>query len=257
MHVNELFSLKDKVAIITGGSKGLGLMMAEGFAEAGANLVLCSRKIDQCEESAAKIRTLGVECDAVRCDIAEQDDVKNLVAHTMNRFGKIDILVNNAGISWGGELQDTPLKKWDQLYDTNVRGNYFCTTEVLPHMIAAGGGNIINIVSIGGVRATDPEVVTFPAYASTKGSIIALTRHLSRNWAKHNIRVNAIAPGIFPTEISKTLMVGPQRAVMEAAVPLGRLGDKDDFKGAALFLAAAASRYVTGSVLWVDGGMLA
>ncbi|ABB32458.1 oxidoreductase, short-chain dehydrogenase/reductase family [Geobacter metallireducens GS-15] len=257
MHVSELFSLKGKTAIITGGSRGLGLMMAEGFAEAGASLVLCSRNLEQCEDAAANIRKLGVECDALRCDIGEQDEVKAVVAHTMNRFGKIDILVNNAGISWGGELQDTPLKKWDQLYSTNVRGNYFFTTEVVSPMIAGGGGNIINIVSIGGVRSTDPKVVTFPAYASTKGAIIALTKHLSRNWAKHNIRVNAIAPGIFPTEISKTLMVGPQKAVMEAAVPLGRLGEKDDFKGAALFLAADASRYVTGSVLWVDGGMLA
>lgn len=257
MHVNELFSLKDKVAIITGGSRGLGLMMAEGFAEAGAKLVICSRNLDQCEESAAKIREIGVECVPMRCDIAEPDEVKAMVQQTIDHFGKIDVLVNNAGISWGGELQDTPLKKWDQLYNTNVRGNYCCTTEVLPHMIAAGGGNIINIVSIGGVRATDPKVVTFPAYASTKGAIIALTRHLSRNWAKHNIRVNAIAPGIFPTEISKTLMVGPQRAVMEAAVPLGHLGEKDDFKGTAVFLASEAARYITGETLWVDGGMLA
>ena len=256
MHVNELFSLKGKTAIITGGSKGLGLMMAEGFAEAGANLVICSRKIDQCEEAAVTLRGLGAECDAVRCDIAEQEDVKNLVAHTLNRFGKIDILVNNAGISWGAELEDTELKKWDQLYNTNVRGNYFCTTEVGRHMMATGGGNIINIVSVGGVQSIDPAVVTFPAYASTKGAIIALTRHLARNWARHNIRVNAIAPGIFPTEISKTL-VGPKRAILEAAVPMGRLGEKDDFKGTALFLASQAASYVTGTVLWVDGGMLA
>jgi len=257
MHINELFSLKGKVAIITGGSRGLGLMMAEGFAEAGANLVLCSRKIDQCEEAAKSIRVIGGECDALCCDIGEQDEVKAVVAHTMKKFGRIDVMVNNAGISWGGDLQDTPVKKWDQLYNTNVRGNYFFTTEVVPHMITAGGGNIINIVSIGGVRATDPKVVTFPAYASTKGAIIALTRHLAKNWAKDNIRVNAIAPGIFPTEISKTLMVGPQRAVMEAAVPLGRLGEKDDFKGAAVFLASDAARYITGETLWVDGGMLA
>lgn len=256
MHVNELFSLKGKTAIITGGSRGLGLMMAESFAEAGANLVLCSRKIEQCEEAAETIRDLGAECDAVRCDIAEQDDVKNVVAHTMSRFGKIDILVNNAGISWGAELEDTQLKKWDQLYNTNVRGNYFFTTEVGRHMMTCGGGNIINIVSVGGVRSIDPAVVIFPAYASTKGAIIALTKHLARNWAKHRIRVNAIAPGIFPTEISKTL-VGPKRGILEAAVPMGRLGEKDDFKGAALFLAAEASRYVTGTVLWVDGGMLA
>lgn len=256
MHINELFSLKGKVAIITGGSRGLGLMMAEGFAEAGATLVLCSRKIDQCEEAAANIRNVGVECDAVRCDIAEPDEVKALVAHTIRRFGKVDILVNNAGMSWEAELEDTPLKRWDQMYAINVRGNYLCTTEAGRHMIANGGGNIINIVSIGGVASVDPSVVTFPAYASTKGAIIALTRHLSRNWAKHNIRVNAIAPGIFPTEISKVL-VEKKRPTLEAAVPLGRLGEKDDFKGTALFLASDAARYITGEVLWVDGGMLA
>ncbi len=256
MHVQELLSLKGKTAIITGASKGLGLMMAEGFAEAGANLVICSRKIEQCEEAARRIRGLGVECEAVRCDISDEGEVKALVAHALSRFGRIDVLVNNAGISWGGQLEDTPLKKWDQLFGTNVRGNYFCTTEVGRHMIANGGGTILNIVSVGGVRSIDPAVVTFPAYASTKGALIALTQHLSRNWARHNIRVNAIAPGIFPTDISKTL-VGPKRAALEAAVPLGRLGQTDDFKGAAVFLASDAARYITGVTLWVDGGMLA
>lgn len=257
MHIRELFSLKGKTAIITGGSRGLGLMMAEGFAEAGANLVICSRNLEQCEEAARRIRdAAGVECEAVRCDISDQAEVKALVERALTRFGKIDVLVNNAGISWGAQLEDTSLGKWDQLFGTNVRGNYFCTTEVGRHMIASGGGTILNIVSIGGVRSIDPAVVTFPAYASTKGALIALTQHLSRNWAQHNIRVNAIAPGIFPTEISKTL-VGPKRAKLEAAVPLKRLGETDDFKGAAVFLASEAARYVTGVTLWVDGGMLA
>jgi len=256
MHINELFNLKGKTAIVTGGSRGIGLMIAEGFAEAGANLVICARNLDHCEESAGMLRKKGIECDALRCDISKQEQVKEVVAHTIRRFGKIDILVNNAGISFEGEFQDTPLKVWDRLYDVNVRGNYFFTTEAVKHMMAAGGGNIINIVSMGGVRSVDPAIVTFPAYASTKGALINLTQHLSRSWAKHNIRVNAIAPGIFPTELSKSV-IEPRRATLEAKVPLGRLGDKDDLKGIAVFLASEASRYITGTVLWADGGILA
>lgn len=256
MHINELFSLKGKSAIVTGASRGLGLMIAEGFAEAGANLVICSRKIDECEVSAAKLRELGAECDAVKCDISKQEDVTALVEHTIRRYGKIDILVNNAGISYEAAFEDTPLKVWDRLYNVNVRGNYFCTTEVGKHMIANKSGNIINIASMGGVRSVDPAIVSFPAYASTKGAIIMLTRHLSRGWAKYNIRVNGIAPGIFPTELTGSV-IEPRRAFLDSAVPLGRLGDKDDFKGTAVFLASEASRYMTGSILWVDGGILA
>ena len=254
MDVKQLFSLKDKVAIITGGSKGLGLMMAEGFAEAGAKLVLCSRKLDQCEQAAEKIRELGAECIALACDVADPDDVKKVVAASIKEFKKIDILVNNAGMAWGDELEDTPLKRWDQMYNTNVRGTFLCTTEAGKHMIANGGGKIINLTSITAFKASDPAIAITPAYASSKGALVSLTRSLARYWAKHNITVNAIAPGIFPSDATKGL--DKKVDIMEAAIPLGRLGYTDDFKGAAVFLASPAADYITGHVLVVDGGML-
>ena len=254
MDVKQLFSLKDKVAIITGGSKGLGLMMAEGFAEAGAKLVLCSRKLDQCEQAAEKIRELGAECIALACDVADPDDVKKVVAASIKEFKKIDILVNNAGMAWGDELEDTPLERWDQMYNTNVRGTFLCTTEAGKHMIANGGGKIINLTSMTAFKASDPAIAITPAYASTKGALVSLTRSLARYWAKHNITVNAIAPGIFPSNATKGL--DKKIDIMEAAIPLGRLGYTDDFKGVAVFLASPAADYITGHVLVVDGGML-
>lgn len=254
MDITELFSLENKVAIITGGSRGLGLMMAEGFAEAGATLVICSRNIEQCENAAVNIREIGSECHAVRCDVSEPDNVEKLVQYTLDQFGRIDILVNNAGMAWGDELEDTPLDRWDQIYKTNVRGVFLCTTSVGKHMIENRGGKIINIVSMSAIKPVDPSIAITPAYASSKGAIISLTKNLSRYWAKHNINVNAIAPGIFPTEMSRSL-IESKRSVMEAAVPLGRLGQKDDFKGTAVFLASAASNYITGHILCVDGGI--
>jgi len=254
MDVKQLFSLKDKVAIITGGSKGLGLMMAEGFAEAGAKLVLCSRKLDQCEQAAEKIRELGAECIALACDVADPDDVKKVVAASIKEFKKIDILVNNAGMAWGDELEDTPLERWDQMYNTNVRGTFLCTTEAGKHMIANGGGKIINLTSMTAFKASDPAIAITPAYASTKGALVSLTRSLARYWAKHNITVNAIAPGIFPSNATKGL--DKKIDIMEAAIPLGRLGYTDDFKGVAVFLASPAADYITGHVLVVDGGMV-
>lgn len=256
MDIKKLFSLKNKVAIITGGSRGLGLMMAKGFAEAGAKLVICSRNIEQCEESAEKIRGLGTECLALCCDIAEASDVERLVDDTLDHFGRVDILVNNAGMAWGDELEDTPLERWDQMYKINVRGTFLCTTAVGKHMIANEGGKIINIASMSAIKSVDPSIAITPAYASSKGALIALTKNLARYWAKHNINVNAIVPGIFPTEMSRTL-VESKRAIMEASVPIGRLGGADDIKGAAVFLASAAADYITGHVLWVDGGILA
>ncbi len=254
MDVKSLFSLEDKVAIITGGSKGLGLMMAEGFAEAGAKLVLCSRKLEQCEQAATKIRAMGVECHALSCDVSSSQDVNNLVEFTINQFGRVDILVNNAGMPWGDELEDTPLERWEQIYNTNVKGTFLCTTAAGKHMIANGGGKVINITSLTAFKASPPEIAVTPAYASTKGALVSLTRSLARYWAKHNITVNGIAPGIFPSDATRGL--DRKLDIMRASVPLGRLGDKDDFKGTAVFLASPAAKYITGHVLVVDGGIL-
>lgn len=255
MNIKELFSLKNKVAIITGASRGLGLMMAEGFAEAGARVVICSRNLDACEQAATNIRKSGAECHALRCDVTNNDEIDNLTEYTLDQFGTIDILVNNAGMAWGDELEAMPIERWDQLYQINVRGTFLCTRAVGKHMIKKRSGKIINIASMSALKPIDPAIAITPAYASTKGAIIALTKNLARYWAKHNINVNAIAPGIFPTEMSRSL-VERKREVMEAAVPLGRFGEKDDFKGVAVFLAAPASNYMTGHILTVDGGAL-
>ncbi len=252
MNVKQLFSLENKVAIITGSSKGLGLMMAEGFAEAGASLVLCSRNIDQCEQAAIKIRELGAQCHALSCDVSDPKDVKKLVDFTLAEYGKVDILVNNAGMAWGAELEDTPLQRWDQMYSINLRGTFLCTTAAGKHMIANGGGKIINLTSITAFRASPEEIAITPAYASTKGALVSLTRSLARYWAKHNITVNGIAPGIFPSNATK----GVDNKIGEATVPLGRLGHSKDLKGAAVFLASPAADYITGHVLVVDGGLL-
>ena len=254
MNVSKLFSLEGKTAIITGGSKGLGLMMAEGFAEAGAKLILCSRKLDQCEAAAEKIRAFGAECYATRCNVADPDDVKAMAALALKQFGKVDILVNNAGMAWGDELEDTPLERWDQIYNTNVRGTFLCTTEVGRSMIANKSGKVINLSSVTAVKASDPAIATTPAYASTKGAILTLTKSLARYWAKHNITVNGIAPGIFPSNATKGL--DKKEKEMKAVIPLGRLGYTDDFKGTAVFLASPAADYITGHILVVDGGML-
>lgn len=254
MDVKKLFSLENKVAIITGGSKGLGLMMAEGFAEAGAKLLLCSRKLDECEEAAEKMRALGAECYATSCDVADPDDVKAMAALALKQFSKIDILVNNAGMAWGDELEDTPLERWDQIYSINVRGTFLCTTEVGRSMIENKSGKIINLSSMTAFKASDPAIAITPAYASTKGAILTLTKSLARYWAKHNITVNGIAPGIFPSNATKGL--DKKIAEMESMIPLGRLGYTDDFKGTAVFLASPAADYITGHILVVDGGML-
>lgn len=254
MDVKKLFSLENKVAIITGGSRGLGFMMAEGFAEAGANLVLCSRKLDECEAAAEKIRALGVECYATACDVANEDDVKAMTAFALKHFGTVDILVNNAGMAWGDELEDTPLERWDQIYNTNVRGTFLCTTEIGRNMIKNKSGKIINLSSMTAFRASDPAIAITPAYASTKGALATLTRSLARYWAKHNITVNGIAPGIFPSNATKGL--DKKEKEMKTMIPLGRLGYTDDFKGTAVFLASPAADYITGHILVVDGGML-
>ena len=253
MNVRDLLTLEKRVAIITGGSRGIGYMIAEGFAESGANLVICARKPEPCEEAAARLRDKGVSCHALRCDISQQEQVKELIDFTMREFGRIDVLVNNAGTAWGAALEDTPLERWDQMFDLNVRGSFFCTTEAGRHMIAAGSGTGINIVSVSGFKAMDPEITVTPGYGATKGAMIALTRNLARYWAQHNITVNAIAPGIFPSELARPLLE-KRGDLMTGKVPLGRLGSVDDLKGVAVFLASPAAAYMTGQVLVVDGG---
>ncbi len=256
MNVLDLFSLKEKVVIVTGGSKGLGLMMAEGLAEAGANLVLCARNLDQCEKSAEKITELGVKTLPLRCDITNPDEVEILVDKTLSKFEHIDVLINNAGYAWEEPPEDVSLEKWNQTFAVNTTGTFLCSQAAGRQMIKQGGGKIINIISVGGMASLDPEVANSVPYTSSKGAVAAFTRDLSRKWCKHNINVNAIAPGYFATKMSKYVIEhrGPQ---MMRAIHMKRLGEKDEIKGVAVFLSSAASNYITGQILAVDGGVLA
>ncbi|WP_088007335.1 SDR family oxidoreductase [Indiicoccus explosivorum] len=254
MHVMELFNLKGKTAIITGGGRGLGAQIARGFAEAGANIVLCSRKVEACEQTADQLEELGVKALALACDVTDPDDVRNVIERTMETFGAIDILVNNSGATWGAPAVDMPFDAWEKVMNVNVNGTFLMSQAAGKVMIAQGCGKIINISSIAGLGGTDPRFMDTIGYNTSKGAVITMTKDLAAKWGQHNINVNAIAPGFFPTKMSKVLIERGGDQILNLT-PLRRFGTDEDLKGAALFLASKASDYVTGDVLVVDGGM--
>ncbi|QDQ02970.1 SDR family oxidoreductase [Lysinibacillus fusiformis] len=254
MSVLDLFSLKGKTAIVTGGGRGLGAQIAQGFAEAGANVVLCSRKVDACEEVALELAAFGVQTLALACDVTKPEDVANVVAKTKETFGRIDILVNNSGASWGTPAVDMPYDAWQKVFDVNVNGTFLMSQAVGKEMLGQQSGKIINIASIAGLGGTLPDFMDTIGYNASKGAVITLTKDLAVKWGPHGVNVNAIAPGFFPTKMSSILIERGQDYLM-GVTPLKRLGSENDLKGVALFLAAAASDYVTGDVIVVDGGM--
>lgn len=253
MKVNDLFDLTGKNAIITGGGRGLGEQIAIGLAEAGANVVLCSRKKEACEEVAEKVRQLGVKAIALKCDISNPDDVQAVVDTTKSEFGSIDILVNNSGATWGAPAEEMPLEAWHKVINVNVTGTFIMSQAAGKVMIEQGGGKIINIASVAGLGGTDPRVMDTIGYNTSKGAVITFTKDLAVKWGRYNINVNAIAPGFFPTKMSKILIEKGKDPILEST-PLRRFGTEDDLKGVALFLASNASNYMTGDVLVVDGG---
>ncbi|MFS0574589.1 SDR family oxidoreductase [Sporosarcina sp. 179-K 3D1 HS] len=253
MTVLDYFTLEGKTAIVTGGGRGLGAQIAEGFAEAGANVVICSRKVEACEEMSDKLKELGVDSIALSCDVTNPDDVKDVVNRTLERFGTIDILVNNSGASWGASVVDMPLEAWRKVMEVNVTGTFLMSQEIGKVMIEKGGGKIINIASVAGLGGTDPRYMDTIGYNTSKGAVITFTKDLAVKWGQHNINVNAIAPGFFPTKMSSALIEHGYDRILEQT-PLKRLGTNEDLKGVALFLASKASDFVTGDVLIVDGG---
>ncbi len=255
MKTSPLFDLEGRVAIITGGSVGLGRQMAEGLAESGAHLMLCARKEERCRETAEALRPLGVQVLAMGCDVRDPDSVNAVVAATVARFGRIDILINNAGTAWGAPTEEMPLAQWHKVLETNLTGTFLFSQAVGRHMIAQRGGSILNIASIAGLRGMGQE---FPAigYSASKGGVIAFTRDLASKWAVHGIRVNALAPGWFPSDMSRVLLDRHGEA-LRAAIPMGRFGGSRDLMGAAIFFASDASAFATGQVLAVDGGQTA
>jgi NAD(P)-dependent dehydrogenase (short-subunit alcohol dehydrogenase family) len=256
MNVREMFSLQGKTAIVTGGGKGIGLKMAEGLAEAGANVVLCSRKIENCQKAAERFSRLGVKAVAFKCDVKFSKDIQEVVDAALKEFGRIDILVNNSGANWGSPPEDHSLEGWQKVMETNLTGVFLFSQVAGRVMIRQKGGTIINIASIMGLIGTESDVADAIAYSASKGALITFTKDLAAKWAKHNIRVNAIAPGWFPTDMSQWVIEHHGKKLL-SHIPLGRFGEGDELKGAALFLASEASRYVTGTVIPVDGGYLA
>jgi gluconate 5-dehydrogenase len=255
VNVKQLFDLSGRVAIVSGGSMGLGRQMAEGLAEAGASLVLCARKKERCEEAAEELRGLGVEVLALECDVKSQAAVRAVVDATLAKFGRVDILVNNAGVSWGAPVQEMTLEQWDKVLSTNLTGTFLFCQAVGNAMVAQRAGKIINIASVAGLGGGSAELQAI-GYHASKGGVIAFTKDLACKWAPHNIQVNAIAPGWFPTHMSQWVIEHRKESLLEK-IPAGRFGGDHDLKGAAVFLASDASAYVTGHVLIVDGGQTA
>jgi NAD(P)-dependent dehydrogenase (short-subunit alcohol dehydrogenase family) len=255
MSVRDLFDLKGRVAVVTGGGKGIGLKMAEGLAEAGADIVLCSRKIENCRQAAEEIARLGVRTLARKCDVKSQEDVRKVVDDTVKEFGRVDILVNNSGANWGAPPEEYPLEGWNKVMETNMTGAFLFAQAAGRVMIRQKTGNIINIASIMGIIGMEGDAADAIAYSASKGALITFTKDLAAKWARYNIRVNAIAPGWFPTDMSRWVLEN-QGAKLSAHIPMRRFGEGDELKGAVVFLASKAASYVTGAVLPVDGGYL-
>ena len=254
MRVQELFDLTGKTAIVTGGGSGIGRQMAGALAELGAGLVLCARKLERCEQAAGELAELGVPTLALRCDVRNPEDVRAVVERTLEELGSIDVLVNNAGTSWGAPAEETPLEGWQKVLDVNLTGVFLVSQAAGRTMIEAGeGGTIVNIASVAGLVGSPPGAMDAIAYNASKGGVISFTRDLAHKWAQYGIRVNAIAPGWFPSNMSRVLLERHRDRFLER-IPLHRFGGADDLKGAIAFLASPASAYVTGHTLVVDGG---
>jgi gluconate 5-dehydrogenase len=251
--VKELFDLSNKTAIVTGGGSGLGQQMAEALAEAGANIVICSRNLEVCKATSNALNQQGYHSIALQCDVTKQEDIDHVIEQTVNQFGSIDILINNSGTSWIAPVLDLPAEKWDKVMDVNLKGMFFFSQAAAKVMKDQQSGKIINISSVTGLYGTNPAFLDSIAYNTSKGAVITLTKELAVKLANSNIQVNAIAPGFFPTKITQAL--DKINKIILSKIPAQRFGNDTDLKGTALFLASHASDYLTGQCLIVDGGL--
>jgi NAD(P)-dependent dehydrogenase (short-subunit alcohol dehydrogenase family) len=254
--VQQLMNLEGRVGVVTGGATGLGLQMATALAEAGANVVICSRKLENCEEAAHGIEKLGVKALAYGCDVTKPDQVEALKEATMQKFGRVDALVNNAGRAWVAPVEEMPLERWQQVLDLNITAPFLCAQAFGREMIKVKRGKIINIASIAGLVGRNPKNYNSIAYGTSKGALVNFTRDLAVKWAQHNIQVNAICPGFFVTPINVKMFDKVSDQIV-GEIPLGRTGGEDDLKGLVVVLASDASNFMTGTVIPVDGGTTA
>ena len=254
--IAKLFDLGCKTALVTGGSRGLGLQIAEALGEAGAKILLTSRKASDLEEAAADLQAKGIDTRWVAADASDPLQIRKVVAETLQRMGRIDILVNNAGATWGAPAEDHPLEAWDKVMNLNVRSLFlFAQAVAKGSMIPHRYGRIINVASIAGLAGSLD--MKFIAYGTSKGAVVNFTRTLAGEWGPHGITVNALAPGFFPSRMTRATLAEYGSDKLAALAPLRRIGDDDDLKGAALLFASAAGKHITGQILAVDGGVSA
>ena len=253
--VQQLFDLKGKTALVTGGSRGLGLQMAHALGEAGARIMLSSRKAEDLEQAAAELQGAGIDARWIAADCAKEADIRHLADETLQRMGAVDILVNNAGAAWGSPAEDHPVEAWDKVMNVNIRGYFILSQHIAKHgMIARKSGRIINIASIAGLGGNPSGMQTI-AYNTSKGAVINFTRALAAEWGKYSINVNAICPGFFPSRMTVGTLKALGEEKLAAHAPMGRLGDDEDLKGLTLLYASDAGKHITGQWLAVDGGV--
>ncbi len=251
-HIKELFDLSGRVAIVTGGSRGLGKEMAEGLAEAGAALMLCARREQWLTPTVNELRERGFRVEGMMCNVADQEQVQAVVDATVAAYGKVDILVNNAGVSWGEQPETMPLDKWQKVIDINLTGAFLFAQAAGREMLKREYGRIINIASVSGLQAST-NGPHYAGYAASKAGLFGLTRELAASWGRQGIRVNGIAPGFFHSRLADPALPLAEPSI-KARNPIPRVGSAGELKGVAVFLAADASNYITGQILVVDGG---
>lgn len=253
--IQQLFDLKGKTALITGGSRGLGLQLAQALGEAGARIMISARKADELEVAVADLQAAGIDARWIAADCAREEDIHRLADETMQRMGEVDILVNNAGAAWGAPAEDDPIPAWDKVMNLNIRG-YFILSQVIgkKSMIPRKSGRIINVASIAGLGGNPPEMTTI-AYNTSKGAVINFTRALAAEWGKYSINVNAICPGFFPSKMTAGTLAAWGEENLKKHAPLQRLGDDEDLKGLCVLYASDAGKHITGQWLAVDGGV--
>ena len=254
MGVKQLLDLAGRTALVTGGSRGLGLQIAEALGEMGAKVAITARKKDELDSAVLHLKKKDISGTAFVCDIGKREAIEPLVDGVLKALGKVDILVNNAGATWGAPAEDHPLDAWDKLVNVNLSGAFLLTQLVAKRsMIPAKWGRIINVASIAGVLGQDPRFAPTAAYTATKHGLVGLTRQLAAEWGVHGITVNAICPGFFPSKMTRATIDTAGKLIKEWT-PTRRLGNDEDLKGLAVLLASEASRHITGQAIGVDGG---
>jgi NAD(P)-dependent dehydrogenase (short-subunit alcohol dehydrogenase family) len=256
MSVKKLFDLTGRSAIVTGGSRGLGLQIAEALGEMGARVALTARKKEELDVAVAHLAKQGIEAHAWACDVGKREAIAPFTDEVLKKFGKVEILVNNAGATWGAPAEDHPVEAWDKLVNVNMTGAFLLAQRIAKRsMIPAKYGRIVNVASVAGLYASDPAIVRTVAYNATKHGIVGMTKQLAAEWGEHGITVNAICPGFFPSKMTRATLDTGGEAIRKTT-PTRRLGGPEDLKGLAVLLASDAGQHITGEAISVDGGSM-